>query len=267
MAVNLGGHTASIACPGWDSNPHCTGFESIPCCRWGTGAGTLRKRGQCSLTIYRFPVVSRGVSQNALRVVIAEDEALIRLDLKEMLEEEGYAVVAEAADGEAAVEKVTALKPDLAILDVKMPILDGISAAERIAAERIAPVVILTAFSQRELVERARDAGAMAYLVKPFTKADLVPAIEMAVSRYTEIKALDEEVNTLKDRLEVRKLLDRAKGLLQSEHGLSEPQAFRWIQKTSMDRRLTMRKVAEAVIEGTLSAKSAESPEKPEQGE
>jgi AmiR/NasT family two-component response regulator len=189
------------------------------------------------------------VSQNALRVVIAEDEALIRLDLKEMLEEEGYSVVAEAADGETAIEKVTELKPDLAIFDVKMPVLDGIS-----AADRIAPVVILTAFSQRELVERARDAGAMAYLVKPFTKADLVPAIEMAVSRYTEIKALDEEVNTLKDRLEVRKLLDRAKGLLQSEHGLTEPQAFRWIQKTSMDRRLTMRKVAEAVIEGTLSA-------------
>jgi two-component system, response regulator PdtaR len=201
------------------------------------------------------------VSQNALRVVIAEDEALIRLDLKEMLEEEGYSVVAEAADGEAAVEKVTAFKPDLAIFDVKMPVLDGITAAERIAADRIAPVVILTAFSQRELVERARDAGAMAYLVKPFTKADLVPAIEMAVSRYTEIKALDEEVNTLKDRLEVRKLLDRAKGLLQSEHGLSEPQAFRWIQKTSMDRRLTMRKVAEAVIEGTLSAGQAAEPE------
>ena len=193
------------------------------------------------------------MSQNALRVVIAEDEALIRLDLKEMLEEEGYSVVAEAADGETAVEKVTSLRPDLAIFDVKMPVLDGISAAERIAADRIAPVVILTAFSQRELVERARDAGAMAYLVKPFTKADLVPAIEMAVSRYTEIKALDEEVDTLKDRLEVRKLLDRAKGLLQSEHGMTEPQAFRWIQKTSMDRRLTMRKVAEAVIEGTLS--------------
>jgi AmiR/NasT family two-component response regulator len=193
------------------------------------------------------------VSQNALRVVIAEDEALIRLDLKEMLEEEGYSVVAEAADGETAIEKVTSLRPDLAIFDVKMPVLDGISAAERIAADRIAPVVILTAFSQRELVERARDAGAMAYLVKPFTKADLVPAIEMAVSRYSEIKALDSEVVTLKDRLEVRKLLDRAKGLLQSEHGLTEPQAFRWIQKTSMDRRLTMRKVAEAVIEGTLT--------------
>jgi two-component system, response regulator PdtaR len=199
-----------------------------------------------------------GVSQNALRVVIAEDEALIRLDLKEMLEEEGYSVVAEAADGEAAVERVTSLRPDLAILDVKMPVLDGISAAERIAAGRIAPVVILTAFSQRELVERARDAGAMAYLVKPFTKADLVPAIEMAVSRFTEIRALDSEVSTLRERLEVRKLLDRAKGLLQSEHGMTEPQAFRWIQKTSMDRRLTMRKVAEAVIEGTMHADAAD---------
>jgi len=208
------------------------------------------------------------VSQNALRVVIAEDEALIRLDLKEMLEEEGYSVVAEAGDGETAVERVTSLRPDLAILDVKMPVLDGISAAEQIAAERIAPVVILTAFSQRELVERARDAGAMAYLVKPFTKADLVPAIEMAVSRFTEIRALDSEVNTLRDRLEVRKLLDRAKGLLQSEHGMTEPQAFRWIQKTSMDRRLTMRKVAEAVIEGTMSAGGPEQgQEQPEQAE
>ena len=192
------------------------------------------------------------MSQNPLRVVIAEDEALIRLDLKEMLEEEGYSVVAEAGDGEAAVEHVTMLRPDLAILDIKMPVLDGISAAERIAAERIAPVVILTAFSQRELVERARDAGAMAYLVKPFTKADLVPAIEMAVSRFAEIRTLDAEIDTLRERLEVRKLLDRAKGLLQSEYGLAEPEAFRWIQKTSMDRRLTMRKVAEAVIEGSL---------------
>src|SRR6202012_3344355 len=191
-------------------------------------------------------------SQNALRVVIAEDEALIRLDLKEMLEEEGYSVVAEAADGEAAVEQVTSLRPDLAIFDVKMPILDGISAAEQIAADRLAPVVILTAFSPRELVERARDAGAGAYLGKPFTKADLVPAIEMAVSRFTEIRALDSEVSTLRERLEVRKLLDRAKGLLQSEHGMSEPQAFRWIQKTSMDRRLTMRKDAEAISEGTM---------------
>jgi two-component system, response regulator PdtaR len=192
------------------------------------------------------------VNENQLRVVIAEDEALIRMDLREMLEEEGYAVVAEAGDGESAVEQVAALRPDLAILDIKMPILDGISAAERIAAQRLAPVLILTAFSQRELVERARDAGAMAYVVKPFTKADLVPAVEMAVSRYAEIRALDAEIGSLRERLEVRKLLDRAKGLLQSEHGLSEPEAFRWIQKTSMDRRLTMRKVAEAVIEGSL---------------
>src|ERR1700736_4351232 len=164
-----------------------------------------------------------------------------------MLEEEGYSVVAEVGDGESAVERVTALRPDLAILDVKMPILDGIS-----AADRLAPVVILTAFSQRELVERARDAGAMAYLVKPFTKADLVPAVEMAVSRFTEIRALDLEIDTLRERLEVRKLLDRAKGLLQSEHGLSEPDAVRWIQKTAMARRPTVRRVAEAVIEGSM---------------
>ena len=200
------------------------------------------------------------VSQTPLRVVIAEDEALIRLDLKEMLEEEGYEVAGEAADGQKALELASALKPDLVILDVKMPILDGISAAEQIAAQQIAPVVILTAFSQRELVERARDAGAMAYLVKPFTKADLVPAIEMAVSRFAEIRALDTEIGALRERLEVRKLLDRAKGLLQSEHGLSEPEAFRWIQKTSMDRRLTMRKVAEAVIEGSMSV-PAETPQ------
>jgi two-component system, response regulator PdtaR len=190
------------------------------------------------------------VSSDPLRVVIAEDEALIRLDLREMLEEEGYHVVAEAGDGEAAVASVTEHKPDLAILDVKMPVLDGISAAERIAAGRLAPVVILTAFSQRDLVERARDAGAMAYLVKPFTKADLVPAIEMAVSRFAEIRALDTEVGTLKDRLEVRKLLDRAKGVLQAKHGMTEPDAFRWIQKTSMDRRLTMRAVAETILDG-----------------
>ena len=195
-----------------------------------------------------------GVSQNPLRVVIAEDEALIRLDLKEMLEEEGYSVVAEAGDGESAVERVAALRPDLAILDIKMPVLDGLSAAERIAAERLAPVVIVTAFSQRELVERARDAGAMAYLVKPFTKADLVPAVEMAVSRFAEIRALDGEIDTLRERLEVRKLLDRAKGLLQSEHGLSEPEAFRWIQKTSMDRRISMREVAQAVLDQARTA-------------
>src|SRR6516164_9018360 len=171
-----------------------------------------------------------------------------------MLEEEGYSVVAEAGDGEAAVEKVTALRPDLVILDIKMPVLDGISAAERIAEERLAPVVILTAFSQRELVERARDAGAMAYLVKPFTKADLVPAIEIAVSRFQEVTALGAEVDTLRERLEVRKLLDRAKGRLQVDWGFSEPEAYRWIQKTSMDRRVAMRLVAEEVRAGALPA-------------
>jgi len=189
------------------------------------------------------------VTTTQSRVVIAEDEALIRLDLKEMLEEDGYAVVGEAGDGETAVRLAGGLKPDLVILDIKMPVLDGLSAAERIAAERIAPVVILTAFSQRDLVERARDAGAMAYLVKPFSKTDLVPAIEMAVSRYAELSALEAEVSGLQDRLETRKLVERAKGLLQSRHGLSEPEAFRWIQKNSMDRRLTMRKVAETVVE------------------
>src|SRR6201996_5482741 len=164
------------------------------------------------------------MSQNPLRVVIAEDEALIRLDLKEMLEEEGYSVVAEAGDGESAVEPVTTLRPDPAILDIKMPGLAGVSAAERIAAERIAPVVILTAFSQRDLVERARDAGAMAYLVKPFQKRDLLPAIEMAVSRHAEIVSLESEVATLGERLEARKIVERAKGVLQAEHGLTEPE-------------------------------------------
>ncbi len=188
------------------------------------------------------------------RVVIAEDEALIRLDLKEMLEEDGYVVVGEAGDGEQAILLATQLKPDLVILDVKMPVLDGISAAERIVADRVAPCLILTAFSQRDLVERARDAGAMAYLVKPFTKADLVPAIEMAVSRHEEMVALAEEVSSLSERLETRKLVERAKGLLMAAHGWSEPQAFRWIQKASMDRRLSMREVAQIVVADAAKA-------------
>ena len=181
-------------------------------------------------------------------VVIAEDEALIRMDLAEMLTEEGYDVVGQAGDGAKAVELTEALRPDQVILDVKMPVLDGIAAAERIASQRIAPVVILTAFSQRDLVERARDAGAMAYLVKPFSKSDLVPAIEMAVSRFAELALLEAEVADLQDRLETRKAVDRAKSVLQQQLQLSEPEAFRWIQKTAMDLRLSMRQVAEGVV-------------------
>jgi AmiR/NasT family two-component response regulator len=183
-----------------------------------------------------------------LRVVVAEDEALIRLDLVEMLGEEGYQVVGQAGDGEEAVRLAEELRPDLVMLDVKMPVLDGISAAERIAAARIAPVVMLTAFSQRELVERARDAGAMAYLVKPFTQGDLVPAIELAVSRYAEISTLEAEIADLGERLETRKRVERAKALLQQKYGLSEPDAFRWLQKSAMDRRLSMREVSDVVI-------------------
>jgi len=183
------------------------------------------------------------------RVVIAEDEALIRMDLAEMLAEEGYDVVGQAADGEQAIALAESLAPDLVILDVKMPRLDGIAAAQRIAEQRIAPVVMLTAFSQRELVERARDAGAMAYLVKPFSRTDLVPAIEMAVSRFTELTALEREVADLSERLDTRKAVDRAKGVLQKDLGLSEKDAFRWIQKTAMDLRLSMREVADGVVQ------------------
>ena len=185
----------------------------------------------------------------APRVVIAEDEALIRMDLAEMLAEEGYDVVGQAGDGETAVALAEEHRPDLVVLDVKMPRLDGIAAAERIAEQRIAPVVMLTAFSQRDLVERARDAGAMAYLVKPFSRSDLVPAIEMAVSRFSELTALEREVADLSERLETRKAVDRAKGVLQKRLGLSEPDAFRWIQKTAMDLRLSMRQVADGVVE------------------
>ncbi len=182
------------------------------------------------------------------RVVIAEDEALIRMDLAEMLAEEGYDVVGQAGDGARAVDLVEQLRPDLVILDIAMPVLDGIAAAEKIAAARLAPVVMLTAYSQRDLVERAREAGAMAYLVKPFGRGDLVPAIEMAVGRYAELNVLEAEVVDLTERLEARKSVDRAKQELQKSLGLSEPDAFRWIQKTAMDLRLTMREVAVAVI-------------------
>lgn len=183
------------------------------------------------------------------RVVVAEDEVLIRMDLAEMLTEEGYEVVGQAGDGARAVELAEQHRPDLVILDVKMPVLDGIAAAEQIAAARIAPVVILTAFSQRDLVERAREAGAMAYLVKPFTQADLVPAIEMALSRYAELTQLEAEVSDLTEQLATRKATERAKGLLMEQLGLTEPEAFRWIQKTAMDLRLSMRQVAEGVVE------------------
>lgn len=184
-------------------------------------------------------------------MLVAEDEALIRMDLAEMLREEGYEIVGEAGgDGQEAVDLAESLKPDLVIMDVKMPRRDGIDAASEIAAKRIAPIVILTAFSQRELVERARDAGAMAYLVKPFNITDLIPAIEVAVSRFSEIAELEKEVATLSDRLETRKLVERAKGLLQAKQGgMTEPEAFKWIQRAAMDRRTTMKRVAEVVLE------------------
>lgn len=182
------------------------------------------------------------------RVLIAEDEALIRLDLAEMLAEEGYEVVGEAGDGETAVRLTREHKPDLVILDVKMPIMDGIAAAEQIAGDRLAAVVILTAFSQRDLVERAQAAGAMAYLVKPFQKSDLVPAIEIALSRFAELSALEAEVASLGERLDSRKAIDRAKGQLMTRYGMSEPDAFRWIQRAAMDHRLTMRQVADRIV-------------------
>ncbi|TCB98008.1 response regulator [Micromonospora zingiberis] len=192
------------------------------------------------------------------RVLIAEDEALIRLDLAEMLAEEGYEVVGEAGDGETAVRLAEELKPDLVILDIKMPIMDGLAAAERIAGARIAPVIILTAFSQRDLVERARAAGAMAYLVKPFQKSDLVPAVEIALSRYSEIAALESEVAGLTDRLEVRKTVERAKGALMTTYNMTEPQAFKWIQRTAMDHRMTMKEVSERILAETAGGEVAQ---------
>ena len=186
------------------------------------------------------------------RVVIAEDEAIIRLDLKETLEEEGYEVVAETGRGDEAVELVRLHNPDVAILDIKMPGLDGLSAAREIAGERRAAVVILTAFSQRDLIERARDAGALAYLVKPFQKSDLLPAIEVALGRFSELKALHDQATSLSDQLETRKVVDRAKGQLMDRNGLTEAAAFGFIQKTAMRERQTMRDVAQRVIDGAL---------------
>jgi len=187
-----------------------------------------------------------------LRILVAEDEALIRMDLREMLGEEGYDVCGEAGDGATAVRLARELRPDVVLMDVKMPVLDGISAAEQVVSERISAVVMLTAFSQRDLVERARQAGAMAYLVKPFQQKDLAPSIEMAASRFTELVSLEREVADLGGRLEARKLLDRAKGILQAERGLSEPEAFGWIRRMSMDTRQSMRAVAAAVVAGEM---------------
>jgi len=189
---------------------------------------------------------NESTSNSPVRILVAEDEALIRMDLVEMLQEAGYEVVAQATNGEEAIALATEHQPDLAILDVKMPVLDGISAAEKIIS--IAPVLMLTAFSQKELVDRARDAGVMAYVVKPFTIGDLVPAIEIAISRHTQMKSLAEEVADLHERLETRKIIDRAKGILMKALNLSEPEAFSWIQRAAMDRRLTMKEVANAVI-------------------
>ena len=185
-------------------------------------------------------------AKKPVRILVAEDEALIRMDLVEMLQEAGYEVIAQATNGEEAIALALEHRPDLAILDVKMPVLDGISAAEKIIAT--APVLMLTAFSQRELIDRARDAGVMAYVVKPFTIGDLVPAIEIAISRHTQMQSLALEVADLHERLETRKIIDRAKGILMKALNLSEPEAFSWIQRAAMDRRLSMREVAQAVI-------------------
>jgi AmiR/NasT family two-component response regulator len=188
----------------------------------------------------------------AVRVVIAEDEAIIRLDLKETLEEEGYEVVGETGRGDDAVKLVREHKPDIAILDIKMPGIDGLQAAREITAERGAAVLILTAFSQRDLIEQARDAGALAYLVKPFQRSELIPAVEVALGRFQEMRALEEEVKGLEDQLETRRLVDRAKGLLMDKHGQSENDAFSFIQKTAMRERTTMKAVAQQIIDGGL---------------
>ena len=187
------------------------------------------------------------------RIVIAEDEAIIRLDLKETLEEEGYEVVGETGRGDEAVALVKSLEPDVAILDIKMPGLDGLSAAREITAERRAAVLILTAFSQRDLIEQARDAGALAYLVKPFQRSELIPAVEVAIGRFQELKALAEQASSLEEQLETRKIVDRAKGSLMDGHKLSEGDAFSFIQRTAMRERVTMKAVAEQILAGELA--------------
>jgi response regulator NasT len=186
------------------------------------------------------------------RVVIAEDEAIIRLDLKETLEEEGYSVVGETGRGDAALDLIRSLQPDIAILDIKMPGIDGLTVAKAVTEERLCAVLMLTAFSQRDLIEQARDAGALAYLVKPFQKMDLVPQIEVAIGRFAEVKALAAEVADLEARLEARKVIDRAKGKLMDDHSLTENAAFSFIQKQAMSTRSSMRSVAEQIIAGEL---------------
>ncbi|HEX2857430.1 MAG TPA: response regulator [Propionibacteriaceae bacterium] len=202
------------------------------------------------------PDRSRAATTPKPRVLVAEDEALIRMDLVELLTDEGYDVVGQAADGEQALAMARELEPDLVVMDVKMPKMDGITAAEHIAEERIAPVVMLTAFSQRDLVERARQAGAMAYVVKPFDASDVVPAIEIALARFDEIRAVEDEVADLQERLDSRRVVEQAKGLLMEGLGLSEPEAFRFIQKTAMDLRKSMREVAQGVIDQVNDQKS-----------
>ena len=194
----------------------------------------------------------------ATRVVIAEDEAIIRLDLKETLQEEGYEVVGETGRGDEAVELVRQLEPDLAILDVKMPGLDGLAAAREISTEKKSAVLILTAFSQRDLIEQARDAGALAYLVKPFQRSELIPAVEIALGRHREMRALHDQTQSLEDQLETRKLVDRAKGILMDNHGMGESEAFDWIQKTAMNGRVKAKDIAEQVIAGSISPDSTE---------
>lgn len=203
-----------------------------------------------------FAIADEEIEKNAdqfdrsgIRCLVVEDETLIRLDIIETLRDAGYNIVGEATNGDEAIERAAELDPDLIVMDVKMPGTDGITAAEQILEEQSPAIVMLTAFSQRDLVERARDAGAMAYVVKPFTPADLIPAIEIAISRRQQINSLENEIANLAEQFETRKRVDRAKGLLQEKMGLTEPEAFRWIQKTSMNRRLTMREVADAVIE------------------